>query len=62
MKISVIIPVHNLENQIVQCLESVVSQDFDKQEYEILLVLDACTDNTESVVRNWHDLHRNVNK
>lgn len=61
MKISVIIPVHNLESQIVECLKSIAAQDFNKSEYEILLVLDACTDNTESVIRMWHDLNREIN-
>lgn len=61
MKISVIIPVHNLENGITQCLDSVALQDFDRTEYEILLVLDACTDSTAAVVSHWQNLHRDVN-
>lgn len=61
MKISVIIPIHDLENSITQCLDSVAMQDFDKSEYEILLVLDACTDGTAIVVEGWQNLHRDVN-
>lgn len=60
MKISVIIPVHNLENEIRNCLDSVAAQDFDKSEYEILLILDSCTDNTEHIVREWHSEHSNI--
>lgn len=61
MKISVIIPIHNLENDIEQCLDSVAAQDFEKSEYEILAVLDSCTDNTENVLREWRDIHADIN-
>ena len=60
MKISVIIPVHNLESVIVACLDSVAVQDFDRSEYEILVVLDNCTDGTEAVVRAWNGLHKDI--
>lgn len=61
MKISVIIPVYNLQNEIAACLDSIYSQDFDKREYEILVVLDSVTDNSETVVRQWHAAHSDVN-
>ena len=61
MKISVIIPVHNLGTQIIPCLDSVASQDFSADEYEVLIILDACTDDSESVIRDWHSLHPNIN-
>lgn len=61
MKISVIIPIHNLEKEIGQCLDSVAAQDFDRSEYEILAVLDSCTDNTEKAVRAWGDMHADIN-
>ena len=60
-KISVIIPVHNLENEIVRCLDSVADQDFDRSEYEILIILDSCTDNSEDVIRTWHNEHSDIN-
>lgn len=60
MKISVIIPVHDLESSITQCLDSVAMQDFEKSGYEIILVLDACTDGTAAVVDDWRNLHGDV--
>lgn len=60
MKISVIIPVHNLGHGVTGSLDSVAAQDFAKSEYEILIVLDACNDNTESVVREWCAWHQNI--
>lgn len=60
MKISVIIPIHNLENEITQCLDSIAMQDFDRTEYEVLLVLDSCTDGTEEVIRSWHQYNNDI--
>ena len=56
-KISVIIPIYNLEKEIERCLDSVAIQDFDKRDYEICAVLDSCTDNTEGIVREWKKEH-----
>lgn len=61
MKISVIIPIHNLEKEISNCLYSLYNQDFEKSEYEILLVLDSISDNTESVINKWAEAHRDLN-
>lgn len=60
MKISVIIPIHDLEKEIVECLNSVAAQDFDKREYEILAVLDNCSDGTEAVINAWRGSHPDV--
>ena len=61
MKISVIIPVYNLESEITQCLDSIAMQDFDRSEYEIIVVLDSCTDNSAEVVRGWREEHGDIN-
>lgn len=60
MKISVIIPARDLEGRIAQCLDSVAAQDFSKEEYEVLIVLDSCTDNTNLVVSAWKTAHADV--
>ncbi len=59
-KISVIIPIYNLEKEIERCLDSVAMQDFDKSEYEICAVLDSCTDDTEGVIREWKKEHGEI--
>ena len=61
MKISVIIPIRDLGNQTIHCLDSIALQDLDKSEYEILAIFDSCTDNSEIMVRNWHALHSDIN-
>lgn len=60
MKISVIIPACNSEKEIGQCLDSIASQDFDKSEYEILLVLDSCTDGTAAAATAWKESHDDI--
>lgn len=61
MKISVVIPAHDLGHGIVKCLDSIAMQDLDKSEYEVVIVLDSCTDNTEQVINEWRSVHSAVN-
>ncbi|MDE6677253.1 MAG: glycosyltransferase family 2 protein [Clostridia bacterium] len=61
MKISVIIPANNVGESIVKCLDSIGSQVFDKSAYEIVIVLDSCTDNTEEIVTEWKESHGDIN-
>ena len=53
MKVSVIIPVYNVENSIGRCLESVVNQTM--QDLEIVVVDDGTPDNSMSIVRSFAD-------
>ena len=49
MQLSIIIPIHNLEQYIGKCLQSIIRQRYDKFQYEIIAVL-TCTDRSEDVV------------
>ena len=51
MKFSIIIPAHNSEQYIRKALDSIESQVY--TDYECIVVCDACTDKTESVVRSY---------
>ncbi len=44
MKLSIIVPVYNAERWLRRCVKSLLNQDIDKSEYEILLVDDGSTD------------------
>ncbi len=48
IKVSIIIPVYNVENYLKQCLESLILQDF--IDYEIICVDDASTDNSGNIL------------
>lgn len=61
MKISVIIPAYNCENFIAQTLCGIYAQTMSRDDMEIIVCLDAPTDNTAAVVRSWARAHRDVN-
>lgn len=50
-KVSVIVPVYNVENYIERCLESLVNQTL--QDIEIIVVNDGSTDNSESIIKRY---------
>lgn len=52
-KITVIIPVLNAFETISKTIESLENQDFDKEEYEVIIVDDGSTDGTKSIVDNF---------
>lgn len=60
MKISVIIPIKDLGSKILPCLNSIYSQDMSKSDYEVLMVFDSCSDDSESVVREWVKQHSDM--
>ncbi len=47
MIISIVIPVFNLERYITKCLESIETQNFSQDKYEVIIVND-----------NYHRLYR----
>ena len=53
MRFSVIIPAHNAEHRIRKALESVKIQTF--TDYELIVVCDACKDNTAQIAREYTD-------
>ena len=51
MDISVIIPCHNLEDYIGRCLKSILSQQYYKDKFEIIMVFDTCNDDSKRIAR-----------
>ncbi|MBE6649559.1 MAG: glycosyltransferase family 2 protein [Ruminococcaceae bacterium] len=47
LKVSVIIPVYNVEKHLARCIESLINQKFD--DYEIIVVNDGSTDNSPQI-------------
>ena len=52
-KISVIIPVYNAEKYLDRCMKSIYDQTF--TDYEIILVNDGSTDNSDEICRRYRD-------
>ena len=53
VKISVIVPVYNVEPYLEKCIDSLVHQTF--REYEILLINDGSTDNSREICLKMKD-------
>lgn len=49
--LSIIIPAHNEEKYMGNCLESVKNQQY--SDYEIIVVCDACTDKTKTIAKKY---------
>ncbi len=60
MKVSIIIPVYNCERFITQTLDCIYAQTLPRRDMEIIVCLDAPTDNTGRVVRAWARSHRGI--
>lgn len=58
-RFSVIMPAHNAANRIERALQSVRSQVFN--DYELIVVCDACEDNTETIARRYADSVTTIN-
>lgn len=61
MKLSLIIPVYNVEDYIQECLSSVLSQSLSKKDYEIILINDGSTDGSLDVIRSFMEYHDSEN-
>lgn len=53
MDLSIIIPMYNAGKYIGQCLESLVEQDISTDNYEIIVVNDGSSDDSEQVVLEY---------
>lgn len=51
LKLSIIIPVYNIEKYISQCIDSVIANNF--KNYEIILVNDGSTDNSPTICKDY---------
>lgn len=51
MKVSVIVPVYNVEKYLAKCLDSLVNQDF--SDYEIIIVNDGSPDNSKEIIDKY---------
>ena len=51
--ISIIVPAHNEERYLSQCLASLIDQDYPSEKYEIILVNNNSTDGTEKIAKSF---------
>ena len=58
VKLSVIVPVYNVERYIARCIDSILNQDLDN--YEIIVVNDGTQDRSMDYVREKSRCHSNI--
>lgn len=56
-KVSVIVPVYNVEKYLARCLDSILSQELDS--FEIVMVDDGSTDNSLAIAKAYERKHKN---
>ena len=60
MLVSIILPCYKVEKYVARCLESLISQDMPKNEYEVICVNDCSPDNTSEVIRSYQSRYPNI--
>lgn len=60
IKISLIIPVYNVEQYLEKCLNSCVEQDIPLDEYEIIVINDGSKDNSLSIALQFEKEYENI--
>lgn len=60
MKISIIIPVFNLENYILYTLQSCVKQNIQEDQYEIICIDDGSSDKSAELIQRFTKDHKNI--
>ena len=55
--LSIIIPVYNLDEYIIDCLDSLLTQN-DEQEIEVIIVNDGSIDNSKNLIEDYIDRHK----
>lgn len=60
MKLSIIIPVYNVSKYLKRCIDSIVDQETDETDYEIVLIDDGSTDNSGTLCDAISSKYNNV--
>lgn len=60
MLLSIIVPGQNVEAYIGKCLDSLLNQDINSSDYEIIVVNDGSTDKTKEIVERYVSSHSNI--
>lgn len=60
MRLSIIVPMYNCEKYISTCIDSLIDQDILSEEYEIIVINDGSTDNSEHIVDKYINNHKNI--
>ena len=59
MKISIVLPVYNVENYLKRCLDSIMNQDIGVS-YEVICINDGSTDNSKDILDLYQTKYSNI--
>lgn len=60
IKVSIIVPIYNVEQYLHKCVDSLLAQDLPSSEYEIILVDDGSPDNCPQICDEYAAAHKNI--
>ena len=60
-KISIILPIFNVEKYIERALNSILNQTIDLDDIEVIMVDDCSTDNTKNIIKKYESNYKNFN-
>ncbi len=60
LKLSLIVPVYNVERYLVKCLNSLLGQDIATDDYEIIVVNDGSTDSSADIAEQFAEKYPNI--
>lgn len=60
MKLSFVIPCYNMEKYLPECLDSLLDQNLEANEFEIIVVNDESKDRTLQIANNYSKKHSNI--
>ena len=60
MKLSIIVPIYNVEKYLSRCLDSLFAQNIPLSDYEVICVNDCSPDNSRSIVLNYQKRFPNI--
>lgn len=58
MKVSVIVPIYNVESYVRECIESIINQTL--EDIEVILVNDGSTDRSIEIIEDLLTIHKNI--
>lgn len=59
-KLSIIVPVYNVEKYIRPCIESIFKQGLDEHEFEVIIINDGTMDNSMEMIADIINQHENI--
>jgi glycosyltransferase involved in cell wall biosynthesis len=60
MKLSIVVPVYNVEAWLAECLECLLDQDLNAADYEIILVDDGSTDGSKRIAEEYAERYAHI--